>query len=149
MADKIKLVNPQKFDVGVRTQDRPMGMNIKAGSFVLVSKDDVSYISSISNVIQRGLLRFENLADDKEDTAHEMEMSLGIDPENDPHFADDEDIKKHLAMTPKKLGEWLDTITESFVLDRVYDVAMSMENLTAPKLKVLKNKMPDRDFIGE
>ena len=42
MADKIKLVNPQKFDVGVRTQDRPMGMNIKAGSFVLVSTDDVS-----------------------------------------------------------------------------------------------------------
>ena len=50
---------------------------------------------------------------------------------------------------PKKIGEWLDTITEPFVLDRVYDVAMSMDNLTAPKLKVLKAKMPERDFIGE
>ena len=91
MADKIKLVNPQKFDVGVRTQDRPMGMNIKAGSFVLVSTDDVSYISSISNIIQRGLLRIENLSGDTNDTAHEVEMSIGIDPEHDPHFSDDED----------------------------------------------------------
>ena len=65
------------------------------------------------------------------------------------HFSDDEDIRKHLASTPKKIGEWLDTITEPFVLDRVYDVAMSMDNLTAPKLKVLKAKMPERDFIGE
>lgn len=149
MAEKIKLVNPQKFDVGVRTQDRPMGMNIKAGSFVLVSKDDISYISSISDIIQRGLLRFENMSGDTEDTAREMEMTLGIDPENDPNFSDDEEIRKHLSSTPKKLGEWLDTITEPFMLDRVYDVAMKMENLTAPKLKVLKSKMPDREFIGE
>ena len=76
-------------------------------------------------------------------------MSIGIDPEHNPHFSDDEDIRKHLASTPKKIGEWLDTITEPFVLDRVYDVAMSMDNLTAPKLKVLKAKMPERDFIGE
>ena len=105
MADKIKLVNPQKFDVGVRTQDRPMGMNIKAGSFVLVSTDDVSYISSISNIIQRGLLRIENLSGDTNDTAHEVEMSIGIDPEHDPHFSDDEDIRKHLR--PRKSASGL------------------------------------------
>ncbi len=149
MAEKMKLVNPQKFDVGVRTQDRPMGMNIKAGSFVLVSKDDVSYISSISNVIQKGLLRFENLSEDKEDTAHEVASSLGIDVENDPNFADEEDIKKHLALSAKKMEEWLDKITEPFVLDRVYRVAMAQDALTATKLKILKNKMPDKDFIGE
>lgn len=35
------------------------------------------------------------------------------------------------------------------MLDRVYDVAMSMaDKLTAPKLKVLSAKMPDKDFIG-
>ena len=147
--DKIKLVNPQKFDIGVKTQDRPMGMNVKAGSFIIVSEDDVSYISSISNIIQRGLLRLENLAGATKDVAREVEQSIGIDPENDPHFADDEDIRKHLSTTPKKLAEWLDTIEEPYVLDRVYDIAMSMDSLTAPKLKVLKARMPDRDFIGE
>ena len=35
------------------------------------------------------------------------------------------------------------------MLDRIYDVAMEMDNLTAPKLKVLKTRMPDKDFIGE
>lgn len=149
MAEKVKLYNPQKFDVGIRTQDRPMGMNIKAGSFVLVSEEDINYIATISNVLQRGLLRIENMAGAKEDVASEVTASIGIDVNNDPLFADDEDIRKHLASTPKKIGEWLDTISEKFMLDRIYDVAMDMDNLTAPKLKVLKSKMPDRDFIGE
>lgn len=149
MAEKLKLVNPQKFDVGIRTQDRPMGMNIKAGSFVLVSEDDINYIATISSILQRGLLRIENTAGSKDDGAQEIAASIGIDMQNDPLFADEEDIRKHLSSTPKKIGEWLDTIVEPFMLDRIYDVAMSMDNLTAPKLKVLKARMPDKDFIGE
>ena len=149
MAEKLKLVNPQKFDVGIRTQDRPMGMNIKAGSFVLVSEDDINYIATISSILQRGLLRIENTAGSKDDGAQEIAASIGIDMQNDPLFADEEDIRKHLSSTPKKISEWLDTIVEPFMLDRVYDVAMSMDNLTAPKLKVLKARMPDKDFIGE
>ena len=149
MAEKLKLVNPQKFDVGIRTQDRPMGMNIKAGSFVLVSEEDINYLATISSVLQRGLLRIENMAGAQEDAASDVAASIGIDVNNDPLFADDEDIRKHLSSTPKKIGEWLETITEPFMLDRIYDVAMAMDNLTAPKLKVLKTRMPDKDFIGE
>ena len=33
MSDKMKVYNPQKFDVGVVLLDKPMGINIKAGSF--------------------------------------------------------------------------------------------------------------------
>lgn len=73
-------------------------------------------------------------------------QSVGIDTSADPNFIDDEDIKKKLSATPKKIEEWLNTITEAYVLDRVYDVAKDM-NLSVSKIKVLQAKMPDRSFI--
>ena len=66
---------------------------------------------------------------------------------NNPHYADEEDIRKHLSGSAKALGEWLDQVTEDFVLDKIYDVAVGM-NLPMSKVKVLSAKMPDRDFIG-
>lgn len=149
MDKNIKLVNPQKFDVGIKTIDKPMGINVKAGSFILVSEDDVNYISSISNIIQRGLLRIENAAGSKEDRAAEMIEELGVD-KTSANFYDDDDIRKVLGGSAKKLAEWLDSIEQAYIFDRVYDLAMQMsEKMTAPKLKVLKEKMPSKDFIGE
>lgn len=149
MADKnIKLVNPQKFDVGVKTFDKPNGVNIQHGSFIPVSQDEVNYISTISDLIQRGVLRIENIFGQKEDVATQVFNRLGLDA-NDPTFSTDDDIRKHLAMSAKKIQEWLDQINEKFMLDRIYDIAMEMsDKMTAPKLKVLSTKMPDRDFIG-
>lgn len=149
MADKnIKLVNPQKFDVGIKTYDKPNGVNIQRGSFVLVSQDEVNYISSISDVIQRGVLRIENAFGQKEDRAAELFTELGLDS-NDPSFSTDDDIRKHLSMSAKKIEEWLSGITEDFLLDRIYDIAMEMaDKMTAPKLKVLSAKMPEKNFIG-
>lgn len=69
MEKNIKLVNPQKFDIGVKTFDKPMGINITHGSFILLSEDEVNYITSISDLIQRGMLRIENAAGAKEDRA--------------------------------------------------------------------------------
>ena len=35
MSEKIRVINPQKFDVGVITQDKPLGLNIKSGGFIM------------------------------------------------------------------------------------------------------------------
>lgn len=70
MADKnLRLKNVQKFDIGVKTPDKPMGVNIQRGSFLPVSEDDVNYIASVSNLIQRGLLIVENIAGAEKDIA--------------------------------------------------------------------------------
>lgn len=50
MNEKIKLVNPQKFSVGVKTLNRPDGFNIGPGSFAMVSSDDIAYLASISSI---------------------------------------------------------------------------------------------------
>lgn len=70
MADKnLRLKNVQQFDIGVKTPDKPMGVNIQRGSFLPVSEDDVNYIASVSSLIQRGLLIVENTAGAEKDIA--------------------------------------------------------------------------------
>lgn len=139
--ERIKVFNNNKFDVGVRLMDRPLGVNIKAGSFLLMSEDDIAYNMSINSLFQRGLLRVE-------EKAEEVFAANGIDVNNDPNFVDDTEIEKKLNLSAKKLEEWLNTVTEGHILDRVYDIAME-KNLNMTKLAVLQKKMPDRNFIGE
>lgn len=142
MADKIRVINPQKFDVGVVTQDKPIGMNIKAGGFIMLTQDDIDYIMSISTLFQRGFLRIE------ETKAAEIMEGVGIDMNTDPNFIDDEDIRKKLSGTTKNVEKWLDDIHEEYILDRIYDIAKDM-NLSMNKIKVLQAKMPSKNFLED
>lgn len=142
MADKIRVINPQKFDVGVVTQDKPIGMNIKAGGFIMLTQDDIDYIMSISTLFQRGFLRIE------ETKAAEIMESVGIDVNTDPNFIDDEDIRKKLNGTAKNIEKWLNDIHEEYILDRIFDVAKDM-NLNMGKIKVLQAKMPSKNFLDD
>lgn len=142
MADKIRVINPQKFDVGVITQDKPIGMNIKAGGFIMLTQDDIDYIMSISTLFQRGFLRIE------ETKAAEIMESVGIDVNTDPNFIDDEDIRKKLNGTAKNIEKWLNDIHEEYILDRIFDVAKDM-NLNMSKIKVLQTKMPSKNFLDD
>lgn len=142
MAEKIRVINPQKFDVGVITQDKPIGMNIKAGGFIMLTQDDIDYIMSISTLFQRGFLRIE------ETKAAEIMESVGIDVNTDPNFIDDEDIRKKLNGTAKNIEKWLNDIHEEYILDRIFDVAKDM-NLNMSKIKVLQAKMPSKNFLDD
>ena len=139
--ERVKVFNNNKFNVGVSLLDRPLGMNINAGSFAYMTGDDIAYNMSINTLFQRGLLRVEEKAQD-------VLAVNGIDVTTDPNFVDDEDIRKKLALSAKKLEEWLDTVEEGYILDRIYDVAMN-ENLNMTKLRILQKKMPEKNFIGE
>lgn len=141
MAEKIKLMNPQKFDVGIITLENKIGVNIKAGSFTLVTPDDIAYLASISDVFRRGILKVE-------EKNIEVMQEAGIDQQNDPNFITDEEIQKKLSGTVKKMKEWLATIEEGYILDRIYDVAMNM-NLSLDKVKALNEKMPEKKFLDE
>ena len=141
MAEKIKLWNPQKFDVGIVTPENKLGINIQAGSFALVSEDDIAYLATISDVFRKGILKVEEKNLD-------VMQGVGIDQQNDPHFISNEEIQKKLSGTTKKIKEWLGTIDEAYILDRVYDIAMGM-NLSLDKIKILKEKMPNKEFIND
>ena len=139
MEDKIILRNPQKFDVGIVTLEKPLGVNIKSGSFALVSESELNYLASTCDLLQKGML----LVDDKH---KEQMLELGINPDEDVNFVTNEEIQKKLSGTGKKLREWLAGIEEGHTLDRIYDVAKGM-NLNVDKVKILKEKMPDKEFL--
>ena len=105
-----------------------------------MTEDDIEYVMSRSKLFQLGYLR--------EQEGSTIVADSGIDVANDANFLDDTEIRKKLSLTPKKLGEWLNTDMASHTLDRIYDVAMSMD-LPMTKLKLLNERMPDRNILGE
>lgn len=96
---------------------------------------------SICTLFQRGMLRVE-------EKAATILNENGIDPTTDPNFITDEEIKKKLSLGAKKIGEWLATVDEPHILDRVYSIAMECD-LPMTKISVLQKKMPDKDFIKD
>lgn len=59
---------------------------------------------------------------------------------------DAETIQKKLRFRVCQLKTWLDGISEPYLLDAIYDVAMTMD-LPASKLQLLQERMPDKEFI--
>ena len=76
MENNIRLYNRTKFNIGIVTPGKPYGQNIVPGGFVMVSQDDVDYLSATSTILQCGSLQV--------DDAHKEEVaqSLGIEMEN-------------------------------------------------------------------
>lgn len=141
MSERIRLRNPQKFNVGIVTPDKPYGQNIPAGGFTIVNQDELDYLMGSSTLLQKGVLQVEG--EKKEETLETM----GVDVENNANFMSDEDIKKKLSGNANQLKKWLDSIdAEPYVLDRIAVIAKDM-NLSANKLQVLKAKMPGFDFL--
>jgi hypothetical protein len=140
MEEMLVLKNPQKFNVGIVTYDKKEGVNIAPGSFALVTQRELNYLDSTSTLLRRGILFVEE--------NDEAMQKIGIDMATNPNFISDEEIKKKLSGTTKKMKEWLDTVTEGYILDRIYDVAMGM-NLSIDKVNALSKKMPDKKFMDE
>jgi hypothetical protein len=140
MNEKIRLRNPHKFNVGIITVDKPYGLNIAPGSFTIVSKDDVDFLMATSTLLQKGILRVEG--EQKEEVLEQM----GVKEEDNANFMSDEDIKKKLSGNANQLRKWLDGDIEPYVFEKIAEIADGM-NLNANKLQVLKEKIPNHDFL--
>lgn len=141
MNERIRLRNPQKFNVGIITPDKPYGQNIAPGAFTIVNQDELDYLMGISRLLQKGILVVEG---EKKDEVQEI---MGIDKENNANFMSDEDIKKKLSMNANQLKKWLDSVeAEPFVLEKIAEIASGM-NLSMNKIQVLKDKIPRFEFI--
>lgn len=73
-------------------------------------------------------------------------MEMGFIEKADDQPLDEEEIRKHLALSAAKLHQWLEGINEPYLLDAIYREAVTME-LSTSKLKILQEKMPDREFL--
>ena len=142
MSEKMRLNNPNSYAVGIVTPEKEYGVNILPNSFTMVTQDEIDYIMATTTLLQNGVLR---LAGEKQ---KELAQSMGVEMENNANFMSDEDIKKKLSGNANQLRKWLNSDDiQPYVLDKIATIAKGM-NLSANKLQVLQEKLPDFDFLG-
>ena len=136
--EKTRVYNPRKYDIGLLLQNGSERV-IHSGSFTLLSRDDIEYLISIAPALFEGEKQLSI-----EDRA--LAVQLGVIDSAQAEQMDAETIRKKLGLRAGQLKTWLDGIAEPYLLDAIYDVAMTMD-LPASRLQLLQERMPDREFI--
>lgn len=141
---KYRVVNKCKYDIGV-TLANGQHIAIRAGSFQLMSADDITFTESIcvenKFFAKRMLVAYDS-------TGKEVplqEMGMYIDADDNPHL-DDEEIKNMLKLTPKKIEAWLENVTDPAELHGIFAVAKELD-LPASKLKLISAKLPEKNIF--
>lgn len=137
--ESIRVYNDRKYNIGLILQNGREQV-IKHASFVNMLVDEVEYQISVAPGLFEGE---KQLRLSERGLATELRL---IEDETQPIF-DEVYIREQLNQRPNLLAKWLDGIQEPYLLDMVYDVASAMD-LPASKLKLLKERLPSKEFIG-
>lgn len=143
---KYRVFNKCKYNIGVVLANGQK-ISIRAGSFQLMSADDISYTESVCTEDKYFAQRMLVPYDGEGNEVNLSEMGMYIDVSDTPHLSDDE-IRAMLKQSVKKLEAWLANIEDPAELHGIYEVAKGMDDLPANKLRVLNQKMPNKDFIN-
>lgn len=143
---RFRVYNRCKYDIGV-TLTSGQQPNIKAGSFLPLTVNDILYIESVCS--KRKFFSSKMLvavSDDGKDLSLE-DLGGYADEDSLPHM-NDEEITSALKKPLKAFETWLNKIDDAEELHAVFMVAKTMD-LPASKLKILKAKAPNKDWLGE
>ena len=143
---RFRVYNRCKYDIGI-TLTSGQQPNIKAGSFLPLTVNDILYIESICQ--KRKFFSSKMLvivSDDGKDLSLE-DLGGYSDEDSLPHM-NDEEITSALKKPLKAFEAWLNKIDDPEELHAVFVVARGMD-LQASKLKILKSKAPNKDWLGE
>lgn len=143
---RYRVKNMCRYDIGVKTVNG-LSMMIAAGSFQMMTADDIAYVESICTVnkffSKRMLVPYDNMGN--EVPLDKLGMYVA---EDEVQHLDDATITMMLKQTPKKIEAWLADINDPAELDAISTVAKTMD-LTASKLKVINAKMPHNDILDD
>ena len=136
--DKTRVYNQRKYSIGLILQNGAERV-IHPGSFALLARDEIEYLASIAPSLFDGekQLRLEDRA---------LAAQLGFVDYAQAETLDAEAIRKRLSQRVPQVRVWLEGVTEPYLLDAICDVAAEMD-LPASKLQLLKERMPEREFI--
>jgi len=138
MDEMVNVYNKNKFNIGIKKPDGT-SLNIRPGSFIMLTQNEIDWLNSVCDFIPKGILQL--------DEAHSyITEKMGINIKESVYAMDDEAIKDHLNMGVKKLEEWLDGINDKMLINRICDIAETMD-ISRTKMKMLKEKAPERDLL--
>lgn len=142
---KLRVYNRCNYDIGV-TLTSGQKPNIRKGSFLPLSVDDILYIESIA----RGRKPFSSkllvpVGDDGKDLMLE-DLGGYTDTYAEKHFSKEE-IMTNLKKPFKAVENWLNKIEDPVELHAISEVALEMD-LPGSKLKLIQAKVPNVDFLS-
>ena len=134
----MKVYNDRKYPVGLILQNG-LERVVHSAGYTLLSRDEIEFVASNAPRLFEGerQLRLED---------HETAAQMGFIESAETPVMDDAEIRKKLSLRANQLKAWLDGVSEPYLLDAIYDVAMTMD-LPASKLQLLQERMPDKEFI--
>lgn len=145
---RLRVYNKCKHDIGV-TLISGQQLNIRSGSFMMLTVNDILYIESIC--VRRKFFSTNMLVAVSDDGKELSLEDLGgyTDKSVQTHLNDDEIITM-LKKPLKNVEAWVNGIDDPEELHAIYAVYKAKKvDLPASKLKILKTKMPEKDWLQE
>lgn len=145
---RFRVYNKCKHDIGV-TMISGQQINIKAGSLTMLTVNDIIFIESVCQ--KRKFFSSKMLVPVTDDGKELSLEDLGgyVDEDVQPHMNDDEIISM-LKKPIKSVEAWIKDIDDPEELHAIYAVIQEKKvDLPASKIKILKAKMPNKDWLNE
>ena len=143
---RFRVFNRCKYDVGVKLING-QAPNIKAGSFLPLTVNDILFIESICGEKKFFSSKMLVPVDDSGRELTLEELGGYPDPNTKRHLSDEE-ITAALKKPAKAIEAWLNEIEDPEELHAIFEVAKTLD-LPSSKLKVLRSKMPHKEWLGE
>lgn len=141
---KFRTYNRCNYDIGIRLENG-REVNIKPGSFALLTLADIEYVDSICQT--KKFIGSKMLVPvDVSGNEIDIENLCGIVVDEANEVLDEESITAMLKKSAKQIQSWIEGIDDPVELHSIYKVAAAMD-LPASKLKVLNSKMPNKDWL--
>ena len=144
---RYRVYNRCKHDIGVYISNGQQSLNIKAGSFAVLSVNDILYIESICN--KRKYFSGKMLVP-VDDSGKDLSLEDigGFTDESAPVHHNENEIESNLKKPFNAFKAWISKIEDPVELHEIWEVGKKMD-LPASKLKILSSKMPNRDLLEE
>jgi hypothetical protein len=128
VAKKIKIINPNAFEVGINFMDGVKSTIIPSKGYRLIDEEEVDYINSTSNMFRRKMLIIDDI---------EKNIEFGYDVRTIANYTDDE-IRELIKGNINKMKSVLSNEKEKHVIDRVIAIAKEFDDLNLNKVKFLE-----------
>ena len=145
---RIRVVNKCNYDIGISLMTG-QSVNLRPGSPIVMTVNDIMYVESIcakKKFFSSGMIcMYDN------DNGEQLTLEkIGgyTDSYTEKHYDNDE-INANLRKSVKAFGEWLKPIEDPSELHAIWDIARTMDDLPASKLKLLKAKLPQKDLLED
>lgn len=131
---KYKVSNPNIYSVGIKFMDGIRTQNVKPGSFVMLTEDEIYYLHSISRLFKKGALTTSE---------KHININLGLIENEDEDFKNynaltEAEVEEILNLPISKMSQELENIEEDHIKFRVFEIAKTLD-LPVSKLKEVEH----------